>query len=281
MINISGINFSYSKKRPLFNDLDLKMEKGNIYGLLGKNGAGKTTFLKIISGLRYANSGDIKVFGQNPAERKPSFFNELCFIPENLYVPPLKVSVYIKLYSPFYPDFSKKKFNKYCDAFELDVENRKLNELSQGQKKKFLLSFGMATQAKFLILDEPTNGLDIPSKSIFRKLVASLATEDKIIIISTHQVRDVENLIDPILILENGKIIFNHSISELTEKISFSFVPSLPDDIKLIHKEKIMGGYMIATPSKSGVDHTGIDLEFLFNTVVSSGDKISRIMEGK
>lgn len=280
MITVKKMNFGYGKKRQLFSDLDMHLEGGNIYGLLGKNGAGKTTFLKIISGLRYPTNGVVNVLGVNPADRKPSFYNRLCFIPENLYVPPISASLYLSLYSPFYPDFNSKKFEKYSKDFELDLEAGKLSEMSHGQKKKFLLAFGMATQASVLILDEPTNGLDIPSKSVFRRLVAGLADEKRVIIISTHQVRDVENLIDPIVVLENGKIIFNQSVESLLSKVSFTHTKKLPEGINEIYHEKVMGGYMVCAEGSGLFNDTDLDFEFLFNTIVNNKEKIQKLFGG-
>lgn len=168
MIQMHGIGFQYSRK-PLFDKLDLEIPKGNIYGLLGMNGAGKTTLLKLISGQLFSAEGHVSVLGYNPAERQPQMLQELFHLPEEFLLPRMRAAEYLKLYAPFYPRFDHVAFERYCAEFDLDM-SQNLNELSFGQKKKFLLSFGLASNTSLLILDEPTNGLDIPSKSQFRRM---------------------------------------------------------------------------------------------------------------
>ncbi len=277
MITINDLNFYYKKKKPLFSDLQLNIEPGNICGLLGKNGAGKTTLLKLITGLLFPKSGKLTINGYNPEDRFPSFLSDLYIVPEEFYVPSMKVSTFEKTYRPFYPKFSTEQFDKYLQEFELDKSSH-LNRLSYGQKKKTLLSFGLATNSSLMILDEPTNGLDIPSKSIFRKLLAGSITDDKCYIISTHQVRDMINLIDPVIILENGKIIFNATIEEITSRLHFGmhFQESAVSDA--LYAERTPGGYLAVTPNVTG-EETEVDLEVLFNAVISNKKRIEKLFE--
>ena len=206
MIQINNLEFSYKKNKILFDKLNLEMQAGKIYGLLGKNGAGKTTLLKQIAGLLYPGAGDILINNINSGKRAAEYLSNYYFIPEEFDIPSLTISQYLKIYSPFYPKFNKIQFWDYLKQFDFEEIN-KLNKLSYGQKKKFILSFGLATNTAILITDEPTNGLDIPSKSKFRKIIAGAVSEERLFIISTHQVRDIEGLIDSVVILENGKII--------------------------------------------------------------------------
>ena len=275
MITINNLNFYYKKKKPLFNDLQLNIEPGNICGLLGKNGAGKTTLLQLMSGLLTAKSGDLTVNGFNPEKRLPSFLADLYLVPEEFYVPPIKISTFEKTYGAFYPNFSADQFNHYLQEFDLE-KNNKLHRLSYGQKKKALLSFGLATNSSLMILDEPTNGLDIPSKSIFRKLLAGSITDDKCYIISTHQVRDMINLIDPVIILENGKIIFHATIEEITSKLHFGMHFQEEEVNDALFAERTPGGYMAVTPNVSG-EETEVDLEILFNAVVSNKEQVQQL----
>ena len=277
MITINNLNFHYKKNKPLFSDLELSIAPGNICGLLGKNGAGKTTLLKLMSGLLYPKSGTLTVNGHNPEDRYPSFLSDLYIVPEEFFAPNMKIASFQKIYGAFYPKFSGSQFDQYLQEFELE-KNNKINRLSYGQKKKVLLSFGMATNSSLMILDEPTNGLDIPSKSIFRKLLASSITDDKCFIISTHQVRDMINLIDPVIILENGKIIFNASIEEITNKLHFGmhFQESAASDA--LYAERTPGGYLAVTPNVTG-EETEVDMEVLFNAVVSNKEKMQQLFK--
>src|SRR6476659_3515198 len=189
MIDIRNLSFGYGRKKPLYKNLDLIFEPGNIYGLLGPNGAGKSTLLKTIIGLLFPTGGTISVNGYSPCKRLPSFLETIYFIPEEVYVPSLSVNRYIDLFSKFYSAFNKERFFDYLQRLDVTTE-KKLNALSFGQQKKFIIAFALACNTKVLLLDEPTNGLDIPSKKRFRKLIASVMSDDRTILISTHQVRD-------------------------------------------------------------------------------------------
>lgn len=275
MLTINNLSFNYPHYESLFNELNLRLTPGNIYGLLGKNGAGKTTLLKIICGLLFPISGECQYQGNDTKGRSPLFLEELFFIPEEFYVPQVTAQQYIKFYAPFYKKFDQKQFEQSANEFELPI-NKKLSTLSYGQKKKFLIAFGLATNASLLILDEPTNGLDIASKSKFRKLIASSITEDKIVIVSTHQVRDMETLIDPIVILDDGKIIFNEPIHEVAKKLSITEEHEKPDPRTTLYSEKSLHGYTTVTPNDSGFEGD-INLEILFNTVLSNKQFIQKI----
>jgi ABC-2 type transport system ATP-binding protein len=222
MLEINKLCFKYKDAKDLFDGLDLQLKAGSIYGLLGKNGAGKTTLLKLIAGMLFPDGGNCNVLGLTPQHRLPQFLQEIYFIPEEFYVPPVTAATYVNLYAPFYNNFDDKIFKEAINEFGLSTD-KELTTLSYGQKKKFLVVFGLATNCKLLLLDEPTNGLDIPSKSQFRKLLASMLTADKAFIIATHQVRDLETLIDTVVILDNGKIIFNQPIYEAETNLEVLF----------------------------------------------------------
>ena len=164
MIELKKLTFGYKKRQHLFKDLDLSIPSGNIYGLLGKNGAGKTTLLSIISGLLTNTAGDIQTLGHVPCKREPSLLSQLYFVPEELHVPSMTIQAFLTTYAPFYPAFNYQQFDDFLGEFGLD-KSKNLQKLSYGQKKKVIIGFGLASNSKLLILDEPTNGLDIPSKS--------------------------------------------------------------------------------------------------------------------
>ncbi len=277
MIQIENLSFGYGQKRPLFKELNLSLPSGNIYGLLGKNGAGKSTLLKIISGLLFPTDGTLDVVGFRPKDRYPHFLNEIYLVTEEFHLPSMKIEQYLSLYSPFYPRFNRSLFDEYINEFKLP-RDQKLNALSYGQKKNFLLSFGLATDCKLLILDEPTNGLDIPSKSQFRKIVANAIHEDRSFIISTHQIRDMENLIDPIIILDEGKIVFFENYETISKKLSITRQTELPNNNILVYAESYLGAYTVVTENKT-MEETSMNLEILFNAVVSNKSKINEIFK--
>jgi len=273
MIEFVNVTFAYKNKAPLFENLNLSISDGNIYGLLGKNGAGKTTFLKIICGLIFTQKGDATVMGFSPHVRPAEMLRDIYFISEEFYTPALKFKEYVRLYSPFYPDFSTRAFEEYITTFELPLNDR-LTSLSYGQKKKFLVAFGLATNCRLLILDEPTNGMDIPSKSQFRKLMAASLDEKRTIIISTHQVRDIGNLIDPIIILDNGKIIFNQTIESISKKLSVQLQKTEPAAEQVLYAEKTLGGYVVIQENRGNAD-SNLDIELLFNAVINNQQHMS------
>lgn len=274
MINIDNLYFKYGKNE-LFKDLQLNVDSGNIYGLLGKNGAGKSTLLKIISGMLFVDEGICTVKNISSFKRLPQFLEDIYYLPEEFYLPPLKSSEYETMYGDLYPNFDKDKFREYLSEFDLDGHLcKRLSKLSLGQKKKYLLAFGLASGTSLLLFDEPTNGLDIPSKRQFRRLVAMAMSDNRTIIISTHQVKDVENLIDPVIILDNGKILFNETMERINTNLSVAVGSNRLEDALYI--EESLNGYTSVVKNSTG-EEGEIDLEILFNTVVASGDKIRNL----
>ncbi len=268
MITINNLSFSYGRK-PLFTGLQLDVPPGNIYGLLGMNGAGKTTLLKLIAGQLFRSSGETSVLGYDPVKRHPDMLADIFYLPEEFYLPNMNTATFLKLNVPFYPKFDQAAFDRYISEFALDI-NQKISDYSYGQKKKFLLSFGLASNTSLLILDEPTNGLDIPSKTQFRRTVASALTEERSFIISTHQVRDMENLINPVIILHNGVIVLNESLEAVSEHVSISLEVEEPLDADVIYTEKVPGGYSVVRKNPEGDFESALDLETLFNAVIAS-----------
>jgi ABC-2 type transport system ATP-binding protein len=275
MIQITNLSFGYSRNKTIFDNLDLSLDAGRIYGLLGKNGAGKSTLLRNICGLLFPSKGTIAVNGFTPQKRQPAFLQDIYLIPEQVYVPRLSIKKYMDLYAPFYPKFDHALFEKYMDV--LDVKgNPKLTDSSFGQQKKFIIAFGLACNTQILIMDEPTNGLDIPSKSQFRKLMASALTDDRTFIISTHQVRDLDNLIDQVVVIENGAVLLNASINDIADKLCFKLLPELPDADKVFYCESSMMGHAVVMPNTEGVE-TKVHLEYLFNAITAHPDKTKSI----
>lgn len=277
MIHIENLAFGYRQNPLLFDQLDLSLPAGSIYGLLGKNGAGKSSLLKLICGLLYPRKGQMSVVGYPPGHRLPGFLQEVYLVGEEFHLPAVTINSYIKLYGRFYPRFSRELFESYAMEFGLDAQ-KQLSDLSYGQKKKFLLSFGLATDCKLLILDEPTNGLDIPSKSQFRKVVASAIHEERSFIISTHQVRDMENLIDPVIILDDGEIVFFQSYEKMSEKLTITREAQMPVEQGLVYSESTFGGHTVVRENTTG-EETHLNLEVVFNAVVNSKEKMYELFK--
>jgi ABC-2 type transport system ATP-binding protein len=273
MIKINNLNFGYRKDQLLFKNMSMQLSTGHIYGLLGKNGAGKSTLLKNIAGLVYADGGSMDVMGYDPSKRQPALLAEICFIPEEFYLPSIKIDAYVKANAGFYPNFDHPYFTALLAEFDIPV-TQKLIDMSYGQKKKVIIAFGLATQAKLVIMDEPTNGLDIPSKAQFRKIMASALTDDRCIIISTHQVRDLDNLIDTVIMLDENKVALKASVDEITDKLCFKRVKEIDD--KVIYAEPSLAGYNAVLQNFHQED-SKLDLELLFNAVLAEKNKLKPI----
>jgi len=267
MIKIDNLSFHYKKKTALFNNLSLDIENGHIVGLLGKNGAGKSTLLNLIAGLNHSQKGIIHVNGFNPIDRNPNLLADIYFVTEEFSFPHVSINTYVKAFSPIYPSFDVEKLKGILKEFELDGASN-LNKLSQGQRKKFLIAFALASNCKVLILDEPTNGLDIPSKSQFRKILVSSVTDEQLVLISTHQVKDIDTIIDKVVVLDNGNIIYNESIDNITRKLYFDTVNGLTGIDDLLYHENCPTGHKIIR-SVTNTEESGIDLELLFNAIIN------------
>ncbi|MDZ7880182.1 MAG: ABC transporter ATP-binding protein [Saprospiraceae bacterium] len=275
MINIQHLTFSYRRKEPLYSDLNLTLESGKIYGLLGKNGAGKTTLLKNIASLLFPSSGSVSVNNYVPRERKPSFLQSIYFIPEQVYTPSLSAERYLDVYAPFYPQFDRTRFWQMLADFEVD-KSLTINDLSTGGQKKFIIAFALACNTSVVVMDEPTNGLDIPSKSQFRKIMAAALTDDRLFIISTHQTRDLENLIDQVVILAEGSVLLNAPLSIINEKLSFELVHNLPTTDDVLYSESSMLGHAVVRRNRDGSD-SKVSLEFLFNVMTTQPHALKQI----
>ncbi len=267
MINISNIRFKYlGMGHNVFDGFNLELKDNNIYGLLGKNGTGKSTLLYLISGLLRLNQGSITFDGMETRKHYVEFLRETFIVPEEFELMSMSLNNYVKLHEKFYPNFSREILESCLRDFELP-NDVKLKELSMGQKKKVFMSFALAANTRLLMMDEPTNGLDIPSKSQFRKVIANNMNEDRMMIVSTHQVHDVETLLDHILILDNSELVLNSSVSDICEKFNFEYrkLGSSTEDV--LYSEPSPQGSAVITRKNAGDADTQLNLELLFNAV--------------
>lgn len=280
MITVENLSFLYRKsKRAVLHDFSLSLEKGRVYGLLGKNGAGKSTLLYLMSGLLTPKSGKVVYHDVDVRRRLPITLQDMFLVPEEFDLSPVSLISYIELNSPFYPRFSKEDMVKYLHYFEMDI-NIDLGALSMGQKKKVFMSFALATNTSLLLMDEPTNGLDIPGKSQFRKFIASGMTDDKTILISTHQVRDIDKVLDHVLIMDNSRVLLNESTMSICDKLFFTESENRELlQSSLFSTPSIQGNFLLL-PNESGED-SEINLELLFNATLAVPERISALFHSK
>ena len=269
MIHIKNLAFSYGKNEVLRN-ISMDLEPGKIYGLLGENGVGKTTLLTLLCGLKKTQTGTIETDGRNPWKREPVLLQDQYYLPDE--VAPINDKAYgwAKASGKFWPNFRLDTFEKILGEFEVNPE-QKMNAMSAGQLKKAWVSFALACNAKYYYLDEPTNGLDIPSKAQFRKAVTKYTSEESALIISTHQVRDLENIIDPIIILDNRAVLVNASVQEITGRLFFDYGSELNPGA--LYLEQTPGGCIQVYPNASG-EESKINVEAFFNAVHAHKDLV-------
>ena len=280
MIKVENLSFTYPKsKHMVLHDFSFSLEAGRVYGLLGRNGAGKSTLLYLITGLLTPKKGKIMYHDINVRSRLPMTLQDMFLVPEEFELPSISLTKYIDLNAPFYPNFSKEDMYKYLHCFEMDMDVN-LGALSMGQKKKVFMSFALATNTSLLLMDEPTNGLDIPGKSQFRKFMASGMTDNKTIVISTHQIRDIDKMLDSVMIMDESRVLLNESTVHICEKLCFKE----SDDRSLIDKA------LFAVPSLHGNsllllnehnEDSDINIELLFNAILAQPQKIANLFHAQ
>lgn len=268
MLRIENLSYSYSRKNKLIENFSMTLEKGTVCGLLGKNGAGKTTLIYLICGLLRPQSGNINFEGLTPFGRKVEFLEDVFLVPEEFSLPNLTLSEYISVNAPFYPKFDRGHIEKYLDIFELTPDLH-LGKLSMGQKKKAFISFAMACNTSLLILDEPTNGLDITAKRSFRRAVAECMDDNKSILISTHQVYDVDKILDHVIITDRRGMLLNASMADIARKYRFNFTTDRNRAANALISLDVPGGMNIAELLEDPSQETEVNLETLFEMVVN------------
>ncbi len=273
MLKVEEMTFSYKRNEYLLNRLNFDITPGGVYGLLGKNGSGKSTLLYLMTGLMFPKIGRIYIDGVEPRKRLPKTLEQLYLLPEEYDVPATSVDEFIKRNAVFYPRFSREDFDRYMKIFDLEpVKN--MQRVSMGQKKKYLVSFALATNTALLFMDEPTNGMDIPSKSQFRKAIALGMNDERSIVISTHQVRDLESMIDRVLILHNHSMLLNESTMRIAEKLEFINTTDKEELDGCIYSAFTPAGFVGVRPNVTGVE-TPVDLEVLFNALITNPDTVT------
>lgn len=280
MLQVENISFSYRKgRKEVLSDFSLSLEAGRVYGLLGKNGAGKSTLLYLMSGLLAPKRGRVMYHDTDMRRRLPVTLQDMFLVPEEFELPPISLVSYIELNSKFYPRFSKEDMVKYLHFFEMDMD-ADLGALSMGQKKKIFMSFALATNTSLLLMDEPTNGLDIPGKSQFRKFLASGMSDDKTIVISTHQVRDIDKVLDHVLIMDNSRVLLDESTASICSKLFFLESDDRELAATALYTLPSVQGNFLMLPNTEG-EESEINLELLFGAVLAEPGKIAEMFHTK
>lgn len=274
MIKFENVSFKYKRKQ-IFDDFSLVFKSGGIYGLLGKNGAGKSTLLYLMTGLLLPQKGKILYNEENVSKRTPSILEEIFIIPEEFDLPKISLKKYVSINKGFYPGFSAEDLKSNLNYFDIEADIH-LGELSMGQKKKVFMCFALATNTSLLIMDEPTNGLDIPGKSQFKKFIASRYNENRTILISTHQIQDVEKLIDYVTIIENNQVLLNSSVEEIGRKLRFVNGENDIDKNNAFYFSSNLHGYNALFSNEDDIE-TELNLETLFNAVLNNSQAINHL----
>ena len=276
MIEIKDLAFSYGKT-PVLKSITTTLEEGRIYGLLGENGVGKTTLQTLLCGLKKVCSGSITTDGENPFDRTPTLLQNQFYLPDEVLPVSMKAECFAKERGAFWPDYDHSKFLEIMKEFENDPA-KKMNQMSAGQLKKTYISLALACGCKYIFMDEPTNGLDIPSKTQFRSAIMKYTSDDSTIVISTHQVRDLENIIDPIIILDRQDVLLNATVEDITSKLYFDYGTQLHPES--LYSEQLPGGFIQVYPNTTGED-SKINVEALFNAVHKNKELIKGMFSNK
>ena len=276
MIEVQHLTFGYGRrKQKVLEDFSLELEKGSVFGLLEKNGTGKSTLLYLMAGLLRPQAGKVYYKGVDVSLRYPLTLQDMFLVPEEFSLPAVSMKQYVRLNAPFYPRFSNELLKTCLRDFDMD-EDIHLGELSMGQKKKAFMCFALASNTSLLMMDEPSNGLDIPSKSQFRKVIASGMTEDKAVIISTHQVRDIDSLLDHVVIMDGSRVLLDETVEAICRKLYFAEQGMNEPAEDALYMQPSVQGNSVILPNTYG-EETKMNLEVLFNAMLAEREKMQAV----
>jgi ABC-2 type transport system ATP-binding protein len=244
MIQMREINKTF-EKQPAVNDVNLTIEKGSIYGLIGSNGAGKTTIIKLLAGIYKQDSGEVLLDGTSIYEHeelKAKFF----YISDQPYFfPQYTVKQMAQFYKSIYPSWNESRFIKLAEVFEFSM-NKKLHTFSKGVQRQAAFWLALSTMPEILILDEPMDGLDpVARKKVKNLLIQDVADREMTILISSHNLREIEDICDHIGILHKGTLLLEKDLDDLKSdihKVQVAYKGDPPafleDNLKMLHCEK-------------------------------------------
>lgn len=276
MISFNQLGFRYRLGSQVFRDFSMTLSPGHVYGVLGENGVGKSTLMKLASGVLIPTAGSVTIDGREASLREEATMAKIIYLPEEFSLPALTLDEFRKVTTPFYPSFSDESFEECCRVLDV-VRDRRLDKLSMGQRKRAYLAFAFACRAEWLLLDEPTNGLDVAAKEAFRRLVARYVDEGQSIIISTHSVREIDSLIDHLIILDRKGIVLDASISEIGSRLRFGRCSA--EEEPLYSESTLAGtsGVVVNTTD----EESPVDIEMLFMASLRSTERLRRLFNTK
>jgi ABC-2 type transport system ATP-binding protein len=278
MILVNNIRYRYPRGALVYNNFSFTLKENAVYGLFGKNGEGKSTLLKLLAGLIFPQQGSIEVDGFIPGERSPAFLEDIFYLSEEFTAPALKGELFCRRYAPFYRNFSLQFYKRCLNAFNVS-ETLMLSALSFGQRKKFFIAFALAAGCRYLFLDEPTNGLDIPSKAVFRTLLLERFKKNNFItLVSTHQAHDLEGVVSAFIMLDSNKIISNNNLDVFYE--SFHIEQHGEKPAAALYAELKADGYRCLMPGRAADSLGRPDLETLFNALLVNGEAVRQALNG-
>lgn len=243
LLETNKLNKSFGSVRAVC-DFTVKLEAGKIYGLLGRNGAGKTTFLNLITSRAFATSGEIKINGNDAVENQ-SILDKICYMPEkNLFIPGMRVSEIIKSAAMFYENFDMEYADHLCNKFNLN-KKKKYKALSRGYESILRVVIGLAARASLTVFDEPVLGLDAAVRDLFyRELIEDFTKFPRTFIVSTHLIEESADVFEEVLIIKEGELVIKNTVEDLKEYAHYiSGKPELVDKavagLKILHSEMI------------------------------------------
>ncbi|MFN7855324.1 MAG: ATP-binding cassette domain-containing protein [Acidovorax sp.] len=283
MISIDDLRFGYGRHL-LYQGFAARVEQPGIYGLFGRNGSGKSTLLKLLCGLLRPWAGRIEVMGYNPRERAADLLAAIYIVPEEFHLPNLTCEKLAATQGVFYPRFSTTLLNEYLAHFEVPLKER-FDSMSLGQKKKAAIAFALATGTPLLLMDEPTNGLDIVGRAQFRKLLVRPEHAHRAFLISTHQAHDLESILSHIWFIDQGRLALSARMDEIARLLHMGVAH---DDAalaqaggsSLLYQERI--GHQLAYVALRGHEPSGkpapsggsVQLELLYKALSLNRDAV-------
>ena len=257
LVDCRSLKKSYGR-RPVLHDFSLQLERGRIIGLLGPNGSGKTTFIKILAGILSKNSGEIKISGRQIGIESKKIVS---YLPERTYFSPsMKVKDTIKFFEDFYKDFKRERAEQMLSGLDISL-NSKIKELSKGTREKVQLVLVMSREAELYLLDEPMGGVDPAARDYILKTILTNYNENASVIISTHLISDVEKVLDDVVFIKEGNVVLHQSVDEIRRENGMS-VDAL---FREVQGAMYLGIYLIA---------------LLFSVIAVASDKINQALNG-
>lgn len=285
LIDLENLDYRWGRQPLLYQGLSAQVRQPGLYGLFGRNGSGKSTLLKLMAGLLAPQAGRIHVLGHNPRRRHPDFLAQVYLLPEEFHLPNLSAAQLARAQAGFYPRFSASLYDEYLQELQVPQELR-FADMSLGQKKKATIAFALATQTPLLLMDEPTNGLDIVSRAQFRRLMARPEQTQRVVLISTHQAHDLETVLGHLWFVDQGRIVLNAAMADLSQRLRMGVAPTqadLPPAPDLIYSEAIGNQWAWVAARRQrlepGQTPEPVQLELLYKALSLQGPALLAALE--